>query len=324
MSTEYTTGVPMQTRNEEGKDLKGILYAQGAAKLEETSFLAKLSGTEILPWNVMKTLAFNNSSAAQLVGENGVKEVGSVSLVEESFSEGKTVLMSEFTREYLKWDESSQTDAVEGFVKSQSVKLQTAVDVAITHGTDARTGTPASEISGTRILDHITKNAVNEVLVDDSTEALDQAIRDAIAHVNNGNKGIVNGIAISHEAHTKLSQWENTLGSPRLPGFSLDPRATANYRGIAAVTTRAITHSADVTSDGAPDGTETDIIAIVGDFSKVRISLDFDAAEVISDDLDLKKRNKVLFFAEAWFKYLVSNPSDNFVVIRKAPVDPEA
>lgn len=304
------------------ENLLGKYFEEGSEKRWSTSAILGLSGNRPINMAGQKAgiLRFDGNSAASFVGESQSKPPANAGISSQPINSGTEVIQNRVTRQFLKWDETAQTNLMDKLLVSQIARLNAGIDILTLHGTNPSTGLPAGNEEGNNIKTYLTENITNEVVEGDSAAAIDQALLRAINSLVDFGEDV--GIIMDKQTHFKLAAWETESGLQRLPGMNVSQRELSTYRGFPVRISNTIANTADKGARLAPEGTETGVKAIIGDFSKIRIGVEFDQPEFIWDANpdglgDLRNKNEFLIRNEVHITYFVEYP-EAFVALSTA------
>ena len=271
-------------------------------KVGNTSTIAALSPSTPQLFLNEDYIVFNGAAEAEVVAEGQQKS----SYTQEASSiTGKKFKVQCTTRvtEELKWaDEDNRLENISSIQEDQTKANARALDYVIYHAINPKTG---SELSG---YDALTAKAVEVTDSGDDIANVD-ALADAV------NEYEINGVALSRT-------WASRLRKLRVPatGMRFYPEIPIN---LAAGTLDGIPAATSTTVDGKKATTETKVLGIMGDFSRIKWGMIRDIwAEVIQygdpdqSGVDLKANNQIAYRTEAMFSYAVLDPKA-FAVLKK-------
>ena len=154
------------------------------------SSLAKLSGTEPIPFNGERVFTFNFDKEADLVAENGAKSNGGATIAPVTITPVKIEYGMRVSDEFKYAAEDIQLQYLTAFAEGFARKAARALDIMAFHGVNPRTGNSASAISGNNF-----DALVNQTVDYDSSAPQDNVT--AAIDIIQGNEHDVTGMAIS-------------------------------------------------------------------------------------------------------------------------------
>lgn len=296
------------------EEIKGKLFArEQTAALEENGYVISLSGNRVTQLSSANdSLAtFDGLGAASFVGENQEKPANTASWAKQPISVGKVVSQVRVSSEVLRYSTESNLSVLADVYRGSAVSAARAIDILVTHGTDPATGNAVVGGNGVSIYSWLTQNAQNEVADGSDPQSVNAAIERALGEVSGAN-----GIVLSKNTRSNLAGWRNDFGLRQLEELAFAGSATSLH-GLPTIVTNAITNTADIASGAS--GEDTGVLAIVGDWSKVRFGItdsEYETLEHGSPDggPDLKRVNQVILRKEDFVKYAIEHP-EAFVVI---------
>lgn len=154
------------------------------------SSLARLSGTEPIPFNGERVFTFNFDKEADLVAENGAKSNGGATIAPVSITPVKIEYGMRISDEFKYAAEDIQLQYLTAFAEGFARKAARALDIMAFHGVNPRTGNSAAAISGNNF-----DALVNQTVDYDSSAPQDNVT--AAIDIIQGNEHDVTGMAIS-------------------------------------------------------------------------------------------------------------------------------
>lgn len=302
--------------------LAGTIFGKASPLLSKGSYLARLSEAPIENETMTDKLVSRGSTSSTSVPEYEAKPASGSFFGSAPVNFTKLIFQQRFTQEMVRQDELGGLGILNSVVVEGADSNARAIDVTATHGTDARRGINLKGHPQNGIFTFLTENAANEVVVDHTDpSAISAAIERAVFAIGDTRTGRASGMVLSPDAWSTLSTWRNQYGTRMAEQFGYNIDEVVNYNGLKTTASKAIAYTADMYGSDS-EGTETNIVGIVGDFSKIRLGLKFDPVRILDsgnpdDQGDLGKVNAIVVRQEAWLRYLIENP-EAFTVIRKA------
>lgn len=275
---------------------KGVLFPE---KVESKIFnlvkghssLAKMTGSEALPFVGKDIFTFNFDKDISIVGENAEKPAGDGTANVVKMQPVKVVYQMRVSDEFMYAAEESRLNTLEAFADGFAKKLGAGLDKMAMHGVDPATGTTSS-IIGNNCFDK--KVTTNTVTYADADTDIDSAVAQVESYEYE-----VNGVIIAPAVRADLAGKRGTGGQRLYPEFAFG--ATPNTLGAMKLDTNA-TVSANSSTDKA----------IVGDFSAfkwgIAKQLPLEVIEYGDPDntgKDLKGSNQVLLRSEAYIGWAI-------------------
>lgn len=187
------------------------------SKIVGHSSLAKLSGSEPIPFVGKDIFTFDFSSNVAIVGESASKPVGDAAVAAKQIRPVKIVYQARFSDEFMTASEEARIPVLSAFADGFSKKLAAGFDVMALHGLNPSTGS-ASDIIGNNHLDYVIPSANKVVLEHDSTK-IDANIEEAIAKVEDAEYA-VNGIIMAPAARSKMAEVTQGTNERKYPDFA--------------------------------------------------------------------------------------------------------
>lgn len=267
---------------------KPELVTEMFSKVKGHSSLAKLSGSNPMPFAGIDTFIFSMDGEASIVGEGGNKPAGEAAFDPVTIKPIKFVYQHRLTDEFIHLSEEKQLPYLEAFSDGFAKKIARALDIAAIHGVNPYDGA-ASETVGNNCFDKAVefKTAFTAQFADDNIDA-------AVALIQ-GADGDVSGIAMSPAFGSALGSMK--AADSRLPiypefRFGANP---ASFGGMASDVNNTVSF-----------GSSSDR-AIVGDFANAfkwgyseNIPLEIIEYGDPDGQGDLKRTNQIVLRSEAY------------------------
>lgn len=202
------------------------------------SSLARLSGSEPMPFNGETVFTFNFDNEVNLVAESGAKSnggatIGSVTMVPVKIEYGMRV-----SDEFKYGAEEIQLQYLQAFSEGFANKVARGLDIMAMHGVNPRTGSSAGVLSG-KSFDAV---VTNKIEFDEATVA--QNVTDAINLIESAEHEVT-GMAMAPAMKSALAALKTQTGSnvPLFPelgwgstasalnGLPVDTNSTVSFNG---------------------------------------------------------------------------------------------
>lgn len=270
------------------------------SKVKGRSSLAVLSGQTPIPFNGMKEMTFSFENEVDIVAEGGAKSEGGIAVAPVTIIPIKFEYGARISDEFMYASEEEQLNILGAFNDGFAKKLAKGLDIAALHGLNPRTGA-ASTVIGNNCFD---KKITQDVTYAAAT--VDDKIEAAIALVQ-GSEGDVNGIALSVEAASALSQIKAN-GISQYPEFKFG--ANPETLGGMPVDVNKTIKGTSITSG------DKNAYAYIGDFANAfkwgyskEIPLELiQYGDPDNSGNDLKGHNQVYLRAEAYIGWGILAP----------------
>lgn len=258
------------------------------------STIAALSPSTPQTFSNTDYLIFNQSAEAEVVEEGAKKSAYEQKLTPVTGKRFKVVTTTRVTDE-LRWaDEDNRLEIINNIIADQSAAMGRALDYVVYHAVNPKTGAPLSGYTS------LTSQAQTVTATDDAVADID-SMSDELMDYD------ITGFALS-------KVFASTLRKLRVPstGMRLYPEIPINLQagnldGIPAATSNTV--------NGVLATTDTDVLAIMGDFSLIKWGMVRDIySELIeygdpdNTGADLKGSNQVAYRTEAVYAYAVLDP----------------
>ena len=256
------------------------------------SSIARLSGSQPMPFAGNTQFVFAMDGEAEIVGEGGQKSANDASITPVTIAPIKFVYQHRVTDEFMKLSDEARLPYLRAFADGFAKKIARGFDIAAFHGINPKSGA-ASTVVGTNHFDSKVSNTASYVA---GTSVADDVLDAAIQLVLGGDRE-VSGMALSplygqYMSAVKVNgvaQYPEFRfgGYPeRFYGFGVDVNGTVNKK-LSAATTRDL--------------------AIVGDFANAfrwgyaeNIPLEIIEYGDPDGQGDLKRQNQVELRSEAY------------------------
>lgn len=258
------------------------------------STIAALSPSTPQTFSNTDYLIFNQSAEAEVVEEGAKKSAYEQKFTPVTGKRFKVVTTTRVTDE-LRWaDEDNRLEIINNIIDDQSAAMGRALDYVVYHAVNPKTGTPLSGYTS------LTSQAQTVTATEDAVADID-SMSDELMDYD------ITGFALS-------KVFASTLRKLRVPstGMRLYPEIPLNLQvgnldGIPAATSNTV--------NGVLATTDTDVLAIMGDFSLIKWGMVRDIySELIeygdpdNTGADLKGSNQVAYRTEAVYAYAVLDP----------------
>lgn len=264
-----------------------------------------LSPSEPMRFGEATIVTFDDELTAEFVEESGAKSEDSAAPGSVTAVPHKAVVNFRTSDEFLIADEDYQLGILDAFEEKCARALARGLDLGVYYRRNPRTGNTIA--SWTNYLNTTTKRV--EVATADPDEDIDTAVGLLVAD------GIVpTGIAFDPSFSWALATARDSEGRKKYPelGYGLE---NSNYQGLTAAVSNTVS--------GTPEGANTNVKAIVGDYAGIRWGIQrnfpFRMLEFGDPDntgRDLAGHNEVLFRAEVIYAWYVF--ADRFAVVENA------
>lgn len=279
------------------------LVTEMFSQVKGHSSIAKMAGSEPIPFVGKDVFTFNLSSDVSVVGESGAKPASDASVTPVQIRPIKVVYQSRVSDEFIYAAEETRLEYIKAFAEGFSRKLAAGLDKMAIQGIDPATGN-ASEIIGNNNFDYVIK-AANTVGYVKGTDAPDAKVDEAIGLID-----APNGVILSKAMRSDIAAM-SVNGARKYPEFAWG--ATPAELGGMALDSNV---------------TLGDDLAIVGDWSAFKWGfakeLPLEVIEYGNPDggtYDLKRANEVLLRSEAYVGWGILNADDFAKVV--APAESE-
>lgn len=255
------------------------------------SSLARLSGSEPMPFNGAEVFTFNFDSEVALVGENGAKSNGGGSITPVHMVPVKVEYGMRVSDEFKYAAEEVQLQYLKAFAEGFANKVGRGLDIMAFHGVDPRTGNTAAILAGKNFDDVVTNKVIYDATAPDANVTAAIALIEAAEHETTG-------MAMAPAFKTALASMKAGTSSnePLFPELGWGSTASS-LRGLPVDTNSTV--SANSNDDRA-------IVGNFADYFKWGYSKNI-PIEVIeygnpdnSQDGDLKGHNQVYLRGEAY------------------------
>lgn len=253
------------------------------SKVKGHSSIAKLCGSNPIPFSGIDVFTFSLDSEISIVGEGENKPAGNATVGPKTIKPIKVVYQHRLTDEFMKCSEEKALPMLAAFTDGFSKKIASGLDIMAFHGLNPASLT-ASTIIGTNHFDHITA-----ITGTSDPEADLEAAAAAIGDYN------VTGIALSKTFAASLATIK-VNGVRQYPEF----RMGANPAALNGIPCDVNATVSKIASGGTADA------IILGDWNAFRWGFaDQMPMEVIEfgdpdGQGDLKRKNQVVLRAEAY------------------------
>ena len=200
------------------------------------SSLARLSGSEPMPFNGETVFTFNFDNEVNLVAESGAKANGGATIAPVTMAPVKVEYGMRVSDEFRYGAQEIQLQYLQAFSEGFANKVARGLDIMAMHGVNPRTGSPADILTG-KSFDAV---VTNKVEFDEAHVA--QNVTDAINLIESGEHEAT-GMAMAPAMKTALAAlktqtgsnvplfpelgWGSTAGS--LNGLPVDTNGTVSF-----------------------------------------------------------------------------------------------
>lgn len=264
-------------------------------KVKGHSSLAKLSGTNPMPFAGIDTFIFSMDGEASIVGEGGNKPAGEASFDTVTIKPIKFIYQHRVTDEFVHLSEEKQLPYLTAFSDGFAKKIARALDIAAMHGVNPYDGV-TSETVGNNCFDKAVTLKTGFI-----AQFADNNIDTAVALIQ-GADGDVSGIAMSPAFGAALGTMKTA--DSRLPIYP-EFRFGANPPSFGGM-------SSDV-NNTVSFGSSSDR-AIVGDFANAfkwgyseNVPLEIIEYGDPDGQGDLKRTNQIVLRSEAYIGWGILN-----------------
>lgn len=274
------------------------LVTEMFSKVKGHSSIARMCGSEPIPFVGKDVFTFNFSSDVSVVGEGGAKPAGDAEVTPVQIRPIKVVYQSRVSDEFIYASEETRLEYIKAFAEGFTAKLGAGLDKMAMHGINPATGL-ASDVIGHNHLDYVIDD--DNVVAYADGDAADAKLEDAIAKVEDCNGAIVSKTfrgdiaALTANGARKYPEFAWGATPDSLGGMAFDANATVE-----------------------------DASAYVGDWSAFRWGfakeLPLEVIQYGNPDggtYDLKQANEVLLRSEAFIGWGILN-ADAFAKVEPA------
>lgn len=274
------------------------LVTEMFSKVKGHSSIARMCGSEPIPFVGKDVFTFNFSSDVSVVGEGGAKPAGDAEVTPVQIRPIKVVYQSRVSDEFIYASEETRLEYIKAFAEGFTAKLGAGLDKMAMHGINPATGL-ASDVIGNNHLDYVID--AKNVTAYATGDAADAKLEAAIAKVEDCNGAIVSKTfrgdiaALTANGARKYPEFAWGATPDSLGGMAFDANATVE-----------------------------DASAYVGDWSAFRWGfakeLPLEVIQYGNPDggtYDLKQANEVLLRSEAFIGWGILN-ADAFAKVEPA------
>lgn len=266
------------------------------------SSIAKMVGSEPIPFNGTDEFVFNFDSDISIVAESGAKPAGDATVTPVLIRPIKVVYQSRISDEFMYASEEVRLQYLKEFANGFAKKLAAGLDKMAIQGINPSAGTPSDIINGNDLNDKIPD--ANIVEYTKGTDDADLKLDAAIEKIDNPN-----GIILSKAFRSDLAAMQTTTEGRKYPEFAFGA-TPAELGGMKL----------------DKNDTLGDSLAIVGDFNAMKWGfakeMPLKVIEYGDPDgagRDLQQYNEVLLRSEAFIGWGILNAADFAKVV--APSD---
>lgn len=274
------------------------LVTEMFSKVKGHSSIARMCGSEPIPFVGKDVFTFNFSSDVSVVGESGAKPAGDAEVTPVQIRPIKVVYQSRVSDEFIYASEETRLEYIKAFAEGFTAKLGAGLDKMAMHGINPATGSSSATI-GNNHLDYVI--AAKNVIAYADGDYADVKLEEAISKVEDCNGAIVSKAfrgdiaALTANGARKYPEFAWGATPDALGGMAFDANATVE-----------------------------DASAYVGDWSAFRWGfakeLPLEVIQYGNPDggtYDLKQANEVLLRSEAFIGWGILN-ADAFAKVEPA------
>lgn len=177
-----------------------------------SSAIAKLCGSQPIPFNGTKEFTFSLDKEIDVVAENGAKSVGGATIGTRTIVPIKVEYGCRISDEFKYATEDVQMNYMKSFSDGFARKVAKGIDLMVFHGINPRTATASAVIGSNNFDSAITGNVVTI----SSASTPDANIESAIALVQNAERD-VNGLIMAPAFRAELAAQTTTDGAKLYP-----------------------------------------------------------------------------------------------------------
>ena len=222
-------------------------------KVKGHSALAKLSGSDPIPFVGTTTMTFSMDGEMGIVGEGEAKnDAGDAGFKPVTVSPLKITYSHRITDEFMNMTAEQQMPYMNAYIEGFKKKVSRALDIMAMHGYNPKTKTESEKI-GTNCLDKL--EGVTEVQYNAAENAPDDIIDDAVLKVQDNDMEI-SGIAMSPSYGAALGKMKTGNKTAAYPEFRFAGNP-GNFCGL----------KADVNNTVSFNSPTNKIVGYIGDFA---------------------------------------------------------
>ena len=271
------------------------------------SSLARLSGSQPIPFNGERVFTFNFDKEADLVAENGAKSNGGATITPVTISPVKIEYGMRVSDEFKYAAENIQLQYLTAFAEGFAAKAARALDIMAFHGVNPRSKNAASVLSGNNF------DALVDQIVDYDASAPQDNVTAAIDLIQ-ANEHDVTGMAMSPAFKSALAGVKKGTSSnePLFPDLGWG-------RNVAEINGLPVDANSTVSFNSSADK------AIIGNFAdyfkwgfarEIPIEvIEYGNPDNDADAGDLKGHNQIYLRGEAYLGWGILVP-DAFAIVK--------
>ena len=187
------------------------------SKVKGKSSIAKLIGSEPVPFNGKDVFTFSTDGKVSVVGESEAKPDGGATVATVQIRPIKVVYQARVSDEFVYAAEEAQLSYLNAFADGFAKKIAEGLDEMMIHGVNPATG-EASTVIGNNNLDYIVTNyseGANKITWTSGTDDPDAKLEDAIGKL----EGDATGIIVAPAFRDALANMSTDLGR-KYPEFA--------------------------------------------------------------------------------------------------------
>ena len=178
-----------------------------------SSAIAKMCGSQPIPFNGTKEFTFTLDKEIDIVAENGAKGVGGATIGTRTIVPIKVEYGCRISDEFKYASEETQMNYMKAFSEGFARKVAKGLDLMVFHGINPRTAT-ASAVIGTNHFDSVI--GVNNTVTITASSKPDENIESGIALVQGAERDVT-GLIMAPAFRSALSQQTTTDGAKLYP-----------------------------------------------------------------------------------------------------------
>lgn len=195
-----------------GNLFPAVLLPEFVQQTIGSSAIAKLCGTQPIPFNGTQEFTFTLDKEIDVVAENGAKGVGGATVGTRTIVPIKVEYGCRISDEFMYASEEIQMNYLKAFADGFARKVAKGLDLMVFHGINPRTALASSVIGNNNFDSTITANIVTI----SSTSKPDENIESAIALVQNEERE-ANGLIMAPAFRAGLAAQTTTDGAKLYP-----------------------------------------------------------------------------------------------------------
>jgi HK97 family phage major capsid protein len=271
------------------------------------STLAKLSGSDSVPFNGTDIFVFSMDGEASIVGEGENKPAGSADMSSVTMKPVKIVYQHRVTNEFQKMSAQKRIPYLNAFSAGFAKKIARALDICAFHGVNPADNVESAMV-GNNCFDKLVTNTITY-----TSSYPDENIDSAVTPIQTAEKDVT-GIAMSPVFGSALGAMKMADShAPMYPEFRFGANP-GNFGGMKADINTTVSFGSSLDR------------AIVGDFANAfrwgyAENITFEVIEYGDPDGlgDLKRKNQVCLRSEAFIGWAILDPSSFTRIVASNP-----